>query len=250
MKTFSHLNRAITRCTACPRLRDHCTAVARTKRAAFATQTYWGKPVPNLAPPDPRAAKILIVGLAPAAHGANRTGRVFTGDRSGDFLFRAMHQAGFCNQPTSTHAADGLELIDCAIAGVCRCAPPGNKPTPKEIESCRPFLDRTFELLKSLRGIVALGKLAFDESVRLLHRHDWHAALTIPHPTFAHGTTYRFFSDTPTHERASDNPFFLLATYHPSQQNTFTGRLTPAMLRHIFMDARRLMTLASGPGNI
>jgi uracil-DNA glycosylase family 4 len=195
-------------------------------------------------PPDAKTAKLLIVGLAPAAHGANRTGRVFTGDRSGDFLFRAMHQAGFCNQPTSTHADDGMELIDCAIAGVCRCAPPDNKPTPKEIESCRPFLDRTFELLPNLRGIVALGKLAFDESVRLLHRHDLHAALTTPRPTFAHGAAYQFTNDT------SDNPLFLLATYHPSQQNTFTGRLTPAMLRDIFLEARRLVAATTGPPKI
>ena len=235
MKTFIQLNRAITRCTACPRLRDHCTAIARTRRAAFANQTYWGKPVPNLTPRDPATAKLLIVGLAPAAHGANRTGRVFTGDRSGDFLFRAMHETGFCNQPTSTHATDGLELIDCAIAGVCRCAPPDNKPTQEEIETCRPFLDQTFELLPNLQGIVALGKLAFDESVRLLSRHGWHPTLTKGRPTFAHGAAYSFRTQT------SDNPFLLLGTYHPSQQNTFTGRLTPAMLRAVFLRARRVL---------
>jgi uracil-DNA glycosylase family 4 len=239
MKTFIQLNRAITRCTACPRLREHCTTVARTKRAAFAEQTYWGKPVPNLTPHDPATARLLIVGLAPAAHGANRTGRVFTGDRSGDFLFRAMHEAGFCNQPTSTHAGDGLELIDCAIAGVCRCAPPENKPMAEEIEKCRPFLDRTFELLPGLRGIVALGKLAFDESVGLLRRRGWEAALTKGRPRFTHGAQYEFTSHVPA--QTSDKRFFLFATYHPSQQNTFTGRLTPAMLKRVFSTARRVI---------
>jgi uracil-DNA glycosylase family 4 len=248
MKTFIQLNRAITRCTACPRLREHCTTVARTKRAAFSDQTYWGKPVPNLTPPDPATARLLIVGLAPAAHGANRTGRVFTGDRSGDFLFRAMHEAGFCNQPTSTHAADGLELIDCAIAGVCRCAPPENKPTAAEIEKCRPFLDRTFELLPGLAGILALGKLAFDESVGLLRRRGWEAGLARGRPGFAHGAAYSFAGS------GSNKPLFVLATYHPSQQNTFTGRLTPKMLGDIFRRARRLIdaptSLASGPMSI
>jgi uracil-DNA glycosylase len=233
VKAWTRLNRAITRCTLCPRLRAHCAAVARTKRAAFTEQTYWGRPVPNLAPADPNSAGLLIVGLAPAAHGANRTGRVFTGDRSGDFLFRAMHSAGFVNQPTSRHASDGLELIGCAIAGICRCAPPDNKPTPQEIETCRPFLDRTFELLPGVRCVVALGKLAFDASVRLLNRHGFEAAAR---PAFSHGGECRFVRRG--RRGTSDNVVLLLATYHPSQQNTFAGRLTPGMLEEVFVRAR------------
>jgi len=203
--------------------------MAEVKRAAFINETYWGRPIPNWAAKDLKAVRILIVGLAPAAHGGNRTGRVFTGDRSGDFLFRAMYETGFCNQPTSRSKGDGLELIDCAITATAHCAPPGNKPTPAEIGNCRGFLDETLRLLPGVRGLVALGRIAFDASVRMLER----AGYVMPRGTvgrFGHGAVV--WSDN--RER------FVIGSYHPSQQNTFTGRLTPAMLRRVFETARGL----------
>jgi uracil-DNA glycosylase family 4 len=230
------LDRAIVACRRCPRLREHCADVARVKRTAYAEQRYWGRPVPNFGPAvDPAAARLLIVGLAPGAHGANRTGRVFTGDRSGDFLFRAMHEAGFASQPTSIRRDDGLELIDCAITAVCHCAPPDNKPTPVEIGNCQAFLDQTAATLTSLRGLLALGKIAWDASVRLLERAG-HPLPRRPAPKFGHGAV-----------AWSDNgQRFLIGSYHPSQQNTFTGVLTPAMLREVFETARGLINEGTG----
>jgi uracil-DNA glycosylase family 4 len=178
------------------------------------------------------------MGLAPAAHGGNRTGRVFTGDRSGDFLFRAMYETGFCNQPTSRCKGDGLELVDCAISAVCHCAPPENKPLPDEVENCRGFLDDTLRLLPELRGIVALGKIAFDASVRMLERAG-HAMPRRPVARFGHGAV----------AWSVDGRRFVIGSYHPSQQNTFTGRLTPAMLRDVFETARRLAGM-SGAGAV
>src|SRR5688572_5806863 len=186
--SLARLAREVASCERCPRLRAWCREVAATRVRRFAGETYWGRPVPGFGDPD---ARLLIVGLAPAVHGANRTGRVFTGDRSGDFLFAAMHATGFANQPTSTHAADGLQLIDCAITGMCHCAPPGNKPLPQEIESCRPFLQQTFTLLPNLKGLLALGKYAFDASFRLLQSQGYQPQAK-PRPTFAHGALHWF----------------------------------------------------------
>ena len=229
------LNHQIIACERCPRLRRHCAQVAREKRAAYRDQDYWGQPVPNFSPPIPPtgspSARLLLLGLAPGAHGANRTGRMFTGDRSGDFLFRALHETGFANQPTSVNRADSLELIDAAITAVAHCAPPGNQPTPREIANCAPFLLQTITALPNLRGIVCLGRIAFDAALRLYRAQGW-----IPptqRPRFAHGILHQFEDPAAP---------FLLCTYHPSQQNTFTGRLTPEMLRAIFRQAADLLS--------
>ena len=224
-QAWAKLQHDIVTCTRCPRLREHCQSVAAQKRAAFRDWDYWGRPLPNLGDPS---ARLLVVGLAPAAHGGNRTGRMFTGDRSGDFLFRAMYEAGFASQPNSDHKDDGLELIDAAITGVAHCAPPANKPTPLEIETCSTFLDRTVGALPNLRGFVALGRIAFDACLRLYRARGW-LPPKAPRPAFAHGAVF--------HPRGAP---FLIACFHPSQQNTFTGRLTPAMMRDVFESARRL----------
>jgi uracil-DNA glycosylase family 4 len=232
--TWAGLNQAIVACERCERLVTHCRRMAEVKRASFANETYWGRPIPNWAAKDLKSVRILIVGLAPAAHGGNRTGRVFTGDRSGDFLFRAMYETGFCNQPTSRCKGDGLELIECAITAVAHCAPPENKPSPEEVGNCRAFLDDTLRLLPGARGVVALGKIAFDASVRMLER----AGGAMPRGAagkFGHGVVA--WSDN--RER------FVIGSYHPSQQNTFTGRLTPAMLRSVFETARGLAGMKS-----
>ena len=220
---WRELQERIVACVRCPRLLDHCAAVAAEKRAAFREQTYWGKPLPNLGTPD---ARLLIVGLAPAAHGANRTGRMFTGDRSGDFLFRAMYETGFASQPESLHRDDGLRLIDAAITGVAHCAPPGNKPTPVELGNCADFLRETLVLMPNVRAVLALGRIAFDACVRLY-------ASPPPRPTFAHGAVWR------PPPRTGRPP--LVASFHPSQQNTFTGRLTRAMMRDVFETCRKLV---------
>jgi uracil-DNA glycosylase family 4 len=223
-QAWANLQHDIVNCTRCPRLRTHCETVAREKRAAYRDCDYCGKPVANF---GAATARLLVVGLAPGAHGANRTGRAFTGDGGGSFLIRAMHEAGFASQPTSTHAGDGLRLIDAAITNVARCAPPGNKPTPAEVVACQPFLDETFALMRRLRVVVALGRIAFDRSLRLYARRRWLSAEE--KPAFAHGAEF-----IPTNGPA------LIASFHPSQQNTFTGRLTPEMLRRIFERASAL----------
>jgi uracil-DNA glycosylase family 4 len=207
-------------CRACPRLVAWRERVAREKVARFADQEYWGRPVPGFGDP---AARVLIVGLAPAAHGGNRTGRIFTGDRSGDFLFASLHRSGFANQPTSVSADDGLELRGAYLAAVNRCAPPANRPKPGERDRCLPFLEREMRALSRLRVIVALGEFAWDGALRAV------AALghaIRPRPKFAHGA------------EAELGPSVLIGCFHPSQQNTFTGRLTPAMLDEIFVRAR------------
>lgn len=213
----------ITTCRACPRLVEWREEVAREKRAAFADQEYWGRPVPGFGDPQ---ARVLLVGLAPAAHGGNRTGRVFTGDRSGDWLFGALHRVGLCNQPESTGAGDGLELTDAYIAAAVRCAPPANTPTPVERDRCLPFLVRELELLERVRVVVALGAFAYDAAWRVLGAAG--VELPRPRPAFAHGL------EVPT-ERAT-----ILGCYHPSQQNTFTGRLTEPMLDAVLGRAREL----------
>ena len=209
-------------CTACPRLVEWRELVAREKVARFADQTYWGRPVPGFGDAE---ARVLVVGLAPAAHGGNRTGRIFTGDRSGDFLFASMHGTGFSNQPTSVSADDGLRLIGAYVAAVVRCAPPGNRPTPQERDRCLPYLEREIEALERLRVIVALGSFAWDGAIRALAALG-HAAR--PKPRFGHGA------------EAAIGPITLIGCFHPSQQNTFTGRLTMPMMESVFQRAGSL----------
>ena len=216
---------AIVSCEACPRLRRYCQAVAREKRRAYRDDTYWGRPVPGFG--DPRA-RLLLVGLAPAAHGANRTGRVFTGDGaggSGDFLMAALHRAGFANIPTSQHPDDGLELRDAFIAAAVRCAPPDNKPTPEEITQCLPHLDAEINALPRIRVVVALGKIAFDAYLQLLKQRDVNVR---PRPPFAHSASH-----------ALPNGQTLVGSYHPSRQNTNTGKLTAKMMDAVFNVVRR-----------
>jgi uracil-DNA glycosylase family 4 len=208
---LKQLERDIVACERCRRLREHCCEVARTRRRAYADWDYWGKPVPGF---GDASARIWIIGLAPGAHGANRTGRIFTGDRSGDFLYAALHRAGLANQPTSTSRDDGLALRDCFISASARCAPPGNKPTPREIANCAPFLDREWELLAHKRVILALGKIAWDTAAALAKRH----GCARPRTEFGHGSQVALRPD-----------LRLIGSYHVSQQNTFTGRLTPQM---------------------
>jgi uracil-DNA glycosylase family 4 len=227
-RRWETLNIQIAGCTACPRLVEYCRRVAEERRAAYREWNYWGKPVPNFGDP---AARLLIVGLAPAAHGANRTGRMFTGDRSGEWLYRALHKAGFANQPQATRADDGLRLIDCAITAACHCAPPDNKPLPAELRACERWLDATCDLLPT-QVIVALGQVGWRAAIDLARRRGWWSG---PLPKFSHGAEAKL----------SDGPM-LLGSYHPSQQNTFTGRLTEPMLDGVFTRARELLNRSSG----
>ena len=222
------LEREIVECRRCPRLVAWREQVARERRAAFAGETYWGRPVPGFGDPN---ARVLLLGLAPAAHGGNRTGRVFTGDRSGDFLFAALHRAGFASQPVSVRAGDGLALSDMWIAAAVRCAPPANRPTPQERDNCLPWTVAELRLLRRIRLILCLGAFAWDAALRL------RAAAGLgpdrPKPRFGHGAVYD-----------PGDGLALVGSYHPSQQNTFTGRLTPAMLDEVLAAAREL---AAGP---
>ena len=222
MDSLEQLRIEISDCRRCPRLVEWREQVATEKRASFREWTYWGRPVPGFGDP---AATILVLGLAPAAHGANRTGRLFTGDRSGDWLFRAMHRAGFANQPGSDDVDDGLVLTRAWISAAVRCAPPANKPTPEERETCRPFLDREIALLGQLQAIVVLGQFAYDVAAR-------HLVMTA-RPKFGHGVEA---SAVTTNGR----PVTVLCSFHPSQQNTFTGRLTEPMIDAVFERARDL----------
>jgi len=221
---WSLLQQQIAACERCDRLRDYCRAIAKTKRKSYAAWDYWGRPVPNF---GNAPAKLLIVGLAPAAHGANRTGRMFTGDRSGEWLYRALHRAGFANQTHSEDVNDGLQLVDCAITAMCHCAPPDNKPLPEEIVACRPWLKQTFELAQP-RVIVALGGLAWRAVLDHLRTTEELTPKKLP--AFAHAA-----------EVPLGNNRWLLGSYHPSQQNTFTGRLTEAMLDAVFTRARKVL---------
>ena len=228
------LNRRIERCEWCPRLREHCRQTAESPRAAFRGQRYWGRPVPNLLPVDPaRETRLLLLGLAPAAHGANRTGRMFTGDRSGDFLFAAMHAVGLCNQPSASHADDGLELRGCAITAAAHCAPPANKPTAEELRRCSTHLADTIDALPRLRAVVTLGRIAHDALLRLCKSRGGLASLK--DAPFAHGRRYRLELEV----AGRSGTLAIHCTYHPSQQNTFTGRLTPAMLEGVLTAAKR-----------
>ena len=218
MDSLSRIEREVVKCRACPRLVEWRERVADEKVARFRDWDYWARPVPGFG--DPRA-RVLVVGLAPAAHGGNRTGRVFTGDRSGDFLFAALHRTGYANQPTSTHRGDGLELRDCFITAAVKCAPPANKPTPAERDACRPYLERELVELRDVRVVVTLGQFGWDAITA-------HYRLR-PKPKFGHGA-----------EVALPDDRVLLGSYHVSQQNTFTGVLTPDMLDAVFNRAREL----------
>jgi uracil-DNA glycosylase family 4 len=221
------VNREISACQRCPRLISHCRAVALTKRRAFLDWDYWGRPVPSF---GDTSARLLILGLAPGAHGANRTGRMFTGDRSGDFLNRSLRRAGFASQSESRHSQDGLQLSDAWITAAAHCAPPGNKPLPAELRNCRPFLERELELLANVQIVVTLGKIAFDTYLAILK--DRGEIERLADFRFGHNVLY------------SLRPA-LLGSYHPSQQNTSTGKLTQSMLDAVFAHAAEF--IRSGP---
>ncbi len=229
---LSKVAEQVIQCTACPRLVRWRNEVAKTKTRRFKEETYWGKPVPGFGDPN---AHILIVGLAPAAHGANRTGRMFTGDRSGEWLYRALHKAGLANQAQSISRNDGLRLTNCYITAICRCAPPANKPTAEEIQNCAPFLideityfQNNWATSQSKGVIICLGQLAFSQTLRLLENLD--VFIAKPKPKFGHG---KIFTITPN--------LALIASYHPSQQNTFTGKLTEPMFDSIFESALKII---------
>jgi uracil-DNA glycosylase len=222
------VHKAIVSCERCPRLREYCQRIGREKRWAFRNDTYWARPVPGFGDPG---ARLLIVGLAPAAHGANRTGRVFTGDGaggSGDFLMSALHRAGFANLPTSHHAGDGLTLTDTFIAAAVRCAPPDNKPTPGEIAACLAHLQAEIDALPRVRVVVALGRIGFDAYLQMLKRR---GQAPSPRPQFAHGSMALL-----------PNGHTLIGCYHPSRQNTNTGKLTSRMMDDVFEAASRALT--------
>ncbi|MGQ0811028.1 MAG: uracil-DNA glycosylase [Nitrospiraceae bacterium] len=226
MHPLDLLNQRIADCRRCPRLVTYRETVALAKRRQYREWIYWGRPLPGWGDTD---AELYVVGLAPAAHGGNRTGRIFTGDRSGDWLYEALHRFGFANQPQSTHRDDGLQLSNCYIAAAVRCAPPDNKPNPDEFAACRPYLLEELRLLKRMRVVVALGKIAFDHYLRACKELEQDRLQ--PTPRFGHRTVYRL-------------PWgvTLIGSYHPSQQNTFTGKLTRAMFHAVFQQARGYLT--------
>jgi len=230
---LASLSRTVVSCRLCPRLVRYREDVARTRKREFADWTYWGRPVPGLGDPQ---AELLIVGLAPAAHGANRTGRMFTGDSSGRWLFRALHRAGFANQPASEHRDDGLKLSNVYITATVRCAPPDNRPAPREIVTCARYLRSELELLTRVRVILALGQVAFTHILALAAERGF--VVPRPRPKFTHGASYVLPS-------AAGDTLRLIASYHPSRQNTQTGKLTEAMLDGVFLRARELL---QGPG--
>ncbi len=225
LSSFTSVNRAIVACTRCPRLRAYCERVAREKKREFSDWEYWGKPVPGLGDPQ---ARLLVVGLAPAAHGANRTGRMFTGDSSGNWLYQALYRYGFASQPTAVARDDGLKLTDCYISAVARCAPPGNKPTLAELERCRPYLEAELRLLQRLRVVVTLGRVAHDGWLKAAGW--WTRLAPRERPAFAHGAVATLPDGT-----------MVLSSYHPSRQNTNTGKLTRPMWHAVFRKARRLV---------
>ncbi|MEV0945671.1 uracil-DNA glycosylase [Rhodococcus sp. NPDC049939] len=230
------LDEDLIECRACPRLVEYRERVARDKRASFRDETYWGRPVPGFGPAD---ARMLIVGLAPAAHGANRTGRMFTGDRSGDFLYAALHAVGLANQPTATHRGDGLELFGVRITSPVHCAPPANKPTPTEREECRHWLESELRILRpSLRSVIVLGGFGWKALLPTLDNAGW--SVPRPRPGFAHGSHIEL--------PGPEHSIHLFGCYHVSQQNTFTGRLTTDMLESVLSAAARAAGL--GPGRL
>jgi uracil-DNA glycosylase family 4 len=228
LATLDAVERAVIGCERCPRLRAHCRRVAREKKRRYLNQEYWGRPVPGFGDPD---ARLLVVGLAPAAHGGNRTGRVFTGDSSGNWLYEALHRFGFSNQPDSSGRDDGLRLVNCYITAAARCAPPANRPAPRELANCRPYLEAEIRLLHRVRVIVVLGRIAYESWLRAA---GWWARLPArERPRFAHGAVAQL-SDGTT----------LVCSYHPSRQNTNTGRLTRPMWHAVFRRARALVAAA------
>jgi len=230
-KTLAALEAVIPQCQACPRLRTYCQSVAQTKVKRYISDEYWGRPVPGF---GDRAARILVVGLAPAAHGANRTGRVFTGDRSGDFLYAALYRAGLASQSHSVSRDDGLTLHGAYVSAAARCAPPDNRPTPDELATCRAFLHKELRLLPKLRVVIALGAIGHQAVLRALRDPDQPTEAKLP--KFAHGQKSLLTLDA-THT------LWLLDCYHVSQQNTFTGRLTPSMLDDVLRQAKVLADL-------
>jgi uracil-DNA glycosylase len=225
--TLATLNARIVSCELCPRLRAHCTEVARTRRRAYVDWEYWGRPVPSFG--DPKA-RVMALGLAPGAHGSNRTGRPFTGDGSGDFLYPVLHEAGFASQPKAFSRDDGMKLNGLWITAMARCAPPGNKPTPEELRNCAPWLDQEMKLLADLRVVVCLGRIAFDGL--LTHEMRMGTLKKRASFVFAHGAEYKL-----------PNGLIAIASYHPSLQNTNTGKLTREMLLKVFKRARKLADL-------
>jgi uracil-DNA glycosylase family 4 len=227
MNSWEQLNRSVVACNRCPRLRSYCAQVAQEKRRAYEAWDYWGRPVPNFGDSQ---ARLLIVGLAPGAHGANRTGRMFTGDRSGEWLYRALHTAGFANQARAEQIVDGLQLRDCAITNTCHCAPPDNKPLPSEVTACQEWFTKTIDVLP-VRVFVALGQIAWRAVlIETRARQWWSGSL----PKFGHGAEFPLADGR-----------HLIGSYHPSQQNTFTGRLTAPMLDDVFRRARGLLAAGS-----
>ncbi len=222
------LQARVTGCRKCPRLVAWREQISREKRASFREHDYWGRPVPAFGDPN---ARVFVVGLAPAAHGANRTGRMFTGDRSGDWLYRALHRAGFANQPESIDRSDGLELSDVFVTAAVRCAPPANKPQGSERDACRPWLDRELDVMRNVKVVVTLGGFAYAQTLRILA--DRGAPVPRPRPRFGHGAEIELGTVT------------VLASYHPSQQNTFTGKLTEPMFDAIWCRARELAAAKS-----
>lgn len=225
MITLATLNADIVGCARCPRLVRYREAVGQSKKRQYREWSYWAKPIPGFGDPE---ARLYVLGLAPAAHGGNRTGRIFTGDRSGDWLYEALHRFGFANQATSTDVNDGLTLADCYIGATVRCAPPANKPALDEFTACRPFVVGELRALRRVRAVVALGKIAFDHYLRACREMGFDQLR--PLPKFGHGVTY-------------DLPWgvTLIGSYHPSQQNTFTGKLTRPMFHRIFFEAKRCL---------
>lgn len=224
--TLADLNTTIPSCTRCPRLRQYCLEVARARKREFRGWDYWGLPVPGFGDP---AARLLIIGLAPAAHGANRTGRMFTGDSSGAWLYEALHRFGFASQPESVTRDDRLQLIDCYVGAAARCAPPDNKPTPDELANCRPWLEAELALLRKVRVVVVLGRIAWESYLRAAGW--WSRLRPSERPPFGHGREHRF-----------PEGITLLSSFHPSRQNTNTGKLTRAMWYRVFDRARELVS--------
>ena len=220
------MRREVIHCERCPRLREYCLEIARVKRRAYREWKYWGKPVPGFGDP---AARLLVIGLAPAAHGGNRTGRVFTGDSSGDWLYGTLYETGFASQRLSVSREDGMKLKGAYITAAARCAPPGNKPLPAEFRNCREYLEREIALLKDVKVVVALGKIAFDAYLSILQAKGLIASRS--RYQFAHAAVHRFPAPLPV----------LIASYHPSRQNTQTGKLTRPMFLDVFGKARRLL---------